>query len=83
MQLAREGRIILDLDETAETNLVTAEKVNNDEGVNAKINLKTLMFDRLQPSRPHQRPAGPSVFSRLGKGKTRKPSLFHKLKKDE
>jgi len=57
------------------------KEIDNDEGVNAKTNLKTSVFDRLQSSTSHQRPAGPSVFS--GFGKTPKPSFFHRLKKDE
>jgi len=59
------------------TQYVMAEEAGNDKGDNAMFSPKSLVFDRLQPSTPWQRPY---VFSKMGKDKTAKPSVFRRLK---
>jgi len=53
-----------------------AKEARNGKGDNGTSSLKSLVFDRLQPSTPHQRP---SVFKRMGRNKTPNPSVFQRL----
>jgi len=70
-------------DKQSLTQYITTEEVNDDTGENAMTNLKMLVFDRLQLSMSGQRLANLFVFSRMGKDKIPKPSVFHGLKKHE
>ena len=63
-------------DKRSFTQHVTAEEAENCKGDNATSCPKSLVFDRLQPSTPHQQP---SVFKRIGSDTTFKPSVFRRL----
>jgi len=62
-------------DKQALTQYIATNEVDDGEGENAKTSPNT--------STSRQCLSGPSVFSRLGKGKIPKPSIFRRLKKGE
>ena len=64
-------------DKRSFTQHVMAGEARNDKGDNATSSPKSSVFDRLQPSTPHQRP---SVFKRIERDKTPKLSVFQRLR---
>jgi len=64
-------------EEQSPVQYITTEEVDNEGGDQATSSPKSSVFDRLQPSTPHQRP---SIFKRMGRDRIPKPYVFQSLK---
>ena len=63
-------------DKRSFTQHITIGEADHEGDDQAITSLGASVFDRLQPSTPHQRP---SVFKRMGGGKTPKLSVFQRM----